>query len=110
MIAGAACLCGCAAKPVTPIAMSQPGDDALDCAAIAQQIATNRTKEEEFVRKDKKVEQQNVAKGVAGVIPGVGLLIESSTDLSNTEQVKARSLADRNERLAYLAKQKGCQL
>ena len=37
-----------------------------------------------------------------------GILVAATTDLSNQDQVKARALADRNERLAYLAKQKGC--
>jgi hypothetical protein len=37
------------------------------------------------------------------------LALVASTDLSNEEQVKARALADRIERLQYLAKQKGCR-
>lgn len=108
LVAALVCLCGCAAREVVPVAMAQPGDDALDCAALKRQIADNAAAEAVYVRKDKQVENANIAKGVGSAIPYVGLLIGASSDLSNEEQVKARALADRNERLAYLAKQKRC--
>ncbi len=108
IVVGLLCLCGCAAKDVTPVRMSQPGDSDLDCPALQQQIVENRTAAEKYFRKDKQVENQNVAKNVAGVIPVVGLFTTASTDLSNTEQVKARALVDRGEHLTFLAKQKGC--
>jgi hypothetical protein len=108
LLAVALCLCACAARPVSSIAMSQPGDDALSCDALAQQIADNKTAEAIYIRKDKDVENGNIAKGVGSAVPFAGPLIAGSTDLSNEEQVKARSLADRNQQLAYLAKQKGC--
>lgn len=101
-------LCGCAARQVTPIAMVQTGDEQLDCAALAAEIKNNEVEAGRLQRKDKEVEQQNVARNVAGVVPGVGLLAIASTDLSNEEQVKARALADRNEHLTFLSKQKGC--
>jgi hypothetical protein len=91
--------------------MVQPGDESLDCPALKQQIEANRAAAEDFVRKDKQVENQNAAKIVAGsVIPFVGLLLVSSTDLSNEEQIKGRALVDRDERLTFLAKQKGCDI
>ncbi|MBI3678767.1 MAG: hypothetical protein HY243_19330 [Proteobacteria bacterium] len=93
---------------MTSIAMAQPGDEDLSCTVLKQQIADNRDAEAKFRHKDKEVENGNVAKNVASVIPVAGLVIVASTDLSNEEQVKARSLADRNERLENLAKQKGC--
>ncbi|MBV9992806.1 MAG: hypothetical protein JOZ72_16120 [Alphaproteobacteria bacterium] len=108
MSASALCLCGCAAREVTPVSMSQPGDDALSCDAIAQQIAANGAAEAKYRHDDKEVENGNIAKGVGSAAPFVGPLIAGSTDLSNEEQVKARSLADRNEQLRYLANRKGC--
>jgi hypothetical protein len=101
-------LCACAAREVTPVAMAQPGDDALSCEAIHQQIADNSLAEAKYIKKDKAVADANVAKQVAGVIPIAGIAISASTDLSNVEQIQARALADRNERLTQLAKQKGC--
>ena len=88
--------------------MTQPGDDTLSCPEIKQQIAANDMAAGEFARQDKKVEQGNVAKNVGGVLPGIGLLLIASTDMSNEEQVKARAMIDRNEQLMYLAKRKGC--
>jgi len=88
--------------------MAQAGDESLDCAAISQQLAENDKAIEAFVKKDKQVENGNVAKGVGSAVPYVGILIAMSADLSNVEQVRARSLIDRNEELNYLAKKKGC--
>ncbi len=88
--------------------MSQPGDDALSCDALKEQIAANGTAEAVYRQKDKQVENGNIAKGVGSAAPFVGPLIAGSTDLSNEEQVKARALADRNAQLEYLAKHKGC--
>lgn len=109
LAAVSSCLCGCAAKQVTPVAMSQAGDESLTCAEIAQELKINEADAEVLVRKDKRVMQGNVAKNVgAAAIPYVGLLLAASTDLSNAEQIQARALIDRNEQLNYLAKQKGC--
>jgi hypothetical protein len=109
-VAIALCLVGCAAREVTPVAMAQPGDDQLDCPALIEQIKANRAAADEFLASDKRVAEGNVAKTVAGTIfaPIGVLLAAASIDLSNEEQVKARSIADRNERLIYLAKAKGC--
>ncbi len=103
--AAAICLSGCAARYVAPVAMAQPGDEQLSCPALSAEIKTDRQDEADFEQKDKEVAQANVAKNVAAVVvPGLGL----TSDLSNVEQVKARSLADRIEHLTYLAKQKEC--
>lgn len=90
--------------------MTQPGDENLDCPTLKQQIEANRAAAEYFVRKDKQVENQNTAKVVGGAIPFIGILIASSTDLSNEEQIKGRALVDRDEQLTFLAKQKGCEI
>ena len=90
--------------------MTQPGDENLDCPTLKQQIEANRVAAEDFVRKDKQVEDQNTAKVVGGAIPFIGILIASSTDLSNEEQIKGRALVDRDEELTFLARQKGCEI
>jgi hypothetical protein len=101
-------LCGCAAREVTPVRMQQPGDDDLTCTQIDQQIADNLKAAQDFMKKDKSVENANIAKNVGGAIPGLGLLLVASTDLSNEEQIEGRAILDRNEQLTYLAKKKGC--
>jgi hypothetical protein len=108
VVVAALCLGGCAAKQFAEIPISQPGDDQLSCSDIRKEIDANATAQAVFVHKDKQVEAGNTAKTVASATPFVGPLIAGTMDLSNEEQVKARALADRNERLSYLAKQKGC--
>ena len=88
--------------------MTQPGDDALGCADLEKQIADNNVAIAAYQRRDKQVENGNVAKGVGAAIPYVGILVAASSNLSNEEQVNARALSDRNERLSNLAKQKVC--
>jgi hypothetical protein len=108
LFACALLLSGCAAADVTPVRMSQPGDVSLSCEALKQQIADNTAAAEKFLKRDHQVEEANTAKQVGGVIPIAGLLLVASTDLSNKEQIEARALADRDEHLRYLAKQKNC--
>lgn len=108
LLAGAALVTGCAAKTVVPVQMAQQGDATMDCAALNGQIAQNEAAAAVFLHKDRQVEQANTAKGVGSVIPGLGLLLVLSTDLSNEEQIKARALIDRDEELRFLSKRKGC--
>jgi hypothetical protein len=107
-IALALTLGACAARTVTPMAMTQQGDEALTCSALDQQIADNTAANAAYMKKDKQVDAENIAKDIGSAIPYAGILIAGTTDLSNEEQVKARALADRNEHLQYLKKQKGC--
>jgi hypothetical protein len=100
--------CSCAAREVTPVRITQGGDEALACMQLQQQIAGNQTEETKLLVKDKEVERGNVAKTVGAAIPYVGIAIAAQADLSNEEQVKARALADRNEWLRILVKRKGC--
>ena len=104
----AALLSGCAAKNVVPVQMAQAGDEELDCTALGREIADNEQAAAAFIKQDKRVEQANTAKTVGGVIPGLGLILVLSTDLSNEEQIKARALIDRDERLRFLSKKRGC--
>lgn len=101
-------LCACAAREVQPVAMSQPGDDQLSCADLDQQLSANEQSEAVLIGQDRKVAQGNVAKTIGGAIPVAGIAIVASTDLSNSEQVRARALADRNQELSYLSSKKGC--
>ncbi len=97
-LAATFCLAACAAREVTPVAMSQDGDEQLSCAELNKQCAANVQDINQLLKRDKAVERTNV---VAGVLPLPMLM-----DFSNEEQVKARALLDRNERLNYLIKKK----
>jgi hypothetical protein len=101
-------LAGCAAADVTSIKMSQPGDENLSCEAINEQLASNSAAAQKFLAQDRKVANTNIVKGVGAAIPWVGPLVMASADLSNKEQVEARALIDRDERLEFLSKKKNC--
>ncbi len=105
LLAGLLGLVACAARPVTPIAMAQPGDEQLSCGELIRQKQANQQAVDDLLSRDKDVATGNVVKGV--VIGG--LLGTAMMDLSNDEQIRARSLMDRNERLDLLAKTKGCR-
>ncbi len=88
--------------------MAQPGDEQLTCEQLQREIAANELVAKDFVKKDKAVENGNAAKTVLSATPFIGILSAMAVDLSNEEQVKARAIIDRNERLVFLSKQKGC--
>jgi hypothetical protein len=88
--------------------MSLPDDNQLSCAQIQQQLTDNEYAARKFLKQDKNVESANTAKTIGSAVPYIGLLIAASADLSNTEQIKARALIDRDEHLTFLAKQKKC--
>jgi hypothetical protein len=63
---------------------------------------------QKLLESDKQVANGNAVKVVASAVPIVGWRLPASIDLSNVEQVKYRSLGDRDDRLRFLAHQKGC--
>ena len=95
-------LCGCAAREVHPVALSQVGDEQLSCQQIHLQIEENRAAIAPLLRQQKLTNGSNVAMAI------VGLPLAAAADFSEHDQIKARSMADRNEKLNYLAKNKGC--
>ena len=103
-IALALCVAACAvpARQVTPIAMSQPGDEQLTCTDLNDKIKANAATAAGLLSKDNQVKTGNVVKAVFGMV-GVSLM-----DWSDEEKVKARSMIDRNERLTELHRAKGC--
>lgn len=100
---------GCAAKTVVPVRMSQPGDESLLCSDIRRQIADNAAAAEVLIKQDARVQRTNTVKTIGSALPWVGLLALASNDLSNEEQIKARALIDREERLTQLAQHKNCE-
>jgi hypothetical protein len=100
---------GCAAKTVVPVRMAQPGDEALGCSDIRRQIADNAVAAAIFIKQDARVQNTNTVKTIGSALPWVGLLAMASNDFSNEEQIKARALIDREERLTQLARHKNCE-
>lgn len=108
------CLAACATRPVTPVSMSQAGDLELGCADLSAQLKANEAQAAEFLHAHGETEKSNATK--QAVIPAavflalpIAILMSASTDYSAADQVQARALIDRNERLGYLAQQRGCK-
>jgi hypothetical protein len=99
-------LVGCAARPVTPVAISQPGDATLTCAGIDTARRDNALRAAELLKRDREVESANTGKMIAAVV--FSGWIAMSIDLSREEQITMRSLLDRNTRLDDLARENGC--
>ena len=97
-------------RPYTPVAMSQTGDDQWSCTELNIQLAANSKAASDLLQQHGATETANNTKGVASLVllGPIGLLIAMSADYSREEQVKARALIDRNERLTHLAKAKSC--
>ncbi|WP_264713772.1 hypothetical protein [Limobrevibacterium gyesilva] len=86
--------------------MSRPDDDALACAQLQQQIEENATAAAAYAKADAQLENTNIAAGIASGVIGFPALL--AMDLSREEQIKLRSLQDRNQRLTFLKDQKRC--
>jgi hypothetical protein len=99
-------LASCAARQVTPVAMTQPTDDRLTCPEIDQEMKSNQAAAAELLEKNKEVDQANAAKVAASIVLSGWFAL--TVDLSHEEQIKMRALADRNEALAALKAKKRC--
>jgi len=97
---------GCATKEIHPTSMSQPGDDVLTCDQIAGQIEVNQNSALALYEQSKRTNQANSALAVGSLI--FGYWAQGQMDLSNDEQVKMRSLYDRNEKLQFLQRKNKC--
>jgi hypothetical protein len=105
---GLVSLAGCATPHASPVAISQPNDATRTCQELQSELVSNESSLQQLLAFDKQVSNGNAVKAVASVVPIVGLAAAASIDLSNVEQVKYRSLSDRDDRLRSLARQKGC--
>ena len=93
-------LAACAARHVTPVAMSQPADAALDCPALEREIDATARQAAEMARLDRELEQRNVVGAILFGAPAV--------DLTREEQIQYRALVDRTRYLTQLKAQKSC--
>ena len=99
-------LANCAARQVTPVAMTQPTDDRMTCPEIDQEMKSNQAAGAELLQKNAEVDQANAAKVAASIVLSGWFAL--TVDLSHEEQIKMRALADRNEALAALKTKKRC--
>jgi hypothetical protein len=100
----------CGTKHVSPVEMSQAADDRMTCTEIAQEISRNQASAVAFVQQKQGTDAANAAKVASSLLlPGVGIGISLTIDLSDEEQIMLQSLKDRNEALVYIQDKKHCQ-
>lgn len=115
LLALSAALSGCkSGDAAVPVSMSQPNDGRLTCPEIQKQIDANSLEIANAIQADEKTQSMNKLLGVAAMVKilatgGIGALgAETGMDFSKSDQVKFRSLTDRNERLRFLKGEKKC--
>jgi hypothetical protein len=96
---------GCAGRAPQLVAVVQPQDRNMDCAAIFAEVEANNRRVQELADEQGWKVAQNVAAGVAGfVIP----VLWFGMDWQGTATKEAQALQSRQQYLATLAEQRHC--
>jgi len=100
-----ATLTGCAGRSPEPVALMQPQDQYMDCAAISIEVQANNAKVQKLASDQGLKTTQNVAAGVAGVFIPV---LWFGMDLQDTADKETAALQNRQQYLASMAAQRRC--
>ena len=106
-LSGAIAVAGCKeTRQANPVQISQPGDAALECQAIAGLQHENRVQAARLAKLDEGVAMGNaLAVTISKALFWPAVL---GVDMSDVEEIEARALQDRNRRLQEIADAKGC--
>lgn len=105
IVAVALFLGACAGRAPQPVAVVQPQDSMMDCAAITAEVQSNNRRIQELADEQGWKTTQNVVAGVAGlVIPVLWL----GMDWQGTAKTEAAALNARQQYLGTLAGQRRC--
>ncbi len=100
-----AALAGCAGRSPAPVAVVQPQDRFMDCAAVLAEVQANNTRVQQLASDQGLKTTQNVAAGVAGIFIPV---LWFGMDFQGTADKETQALQARQQYLATLAEQKRC--
>lgn len=100
-----AAFAGCAGRAPQPVAVVQPQDRFMDCAAILSEIQANNQKVQDLAGDEGLKVAQNVAAGVAGFVVPV---LWFGMDWQGTASKEVAALQSRQQYLATLAEQRNC--
>src|SRR5215207_5095960 len=96
-------LSACAGRSPAPVAVVQPQDRYMDCAAILAEVEANNEKVRQLASDEGLKVAQNVAAGVAGIaIP----ILWFGMDFQGTAGKETAALQSRQQYLSVLAEQK----
>jgi hypothetical protein len=105
VVAAALIVSGCAGKAPTPVAVVQPTDRYMDCAAIMIEVKSNNEKVQQLASDKGLKVAQNVAAGIAGFVVPV---LWFGMDWQGSADTEIQSLQNRQQYLAALAEQRHC--
>ncbi|UTD27682.1 hypothetical protein [Bradyrhizobium sp. WD16] len=105
VVAAAAALGACAGRAPAPVAVVQPQDRYMDCAAITIEVQSNNAKVQQLASDKGLKVAQNVAAGVAGLVIPV---LWFGMDFQGTADTEIQALQARQQYLAALAEQRHC--
>lgn len=102
--------CGACAstKSVDPIPIVQQGDQGLTCSQLISQISANQAAAVNFADQARETNNNNEKLHVTELTLPVLPWQELFVDLSKEDQIKMKSLQDRNQYLIFLKEQKKC--
>ena len=105
IVALAAALAGCAGRAPAPVAIVQPTDRFMDCAAILAEVQANNGKVTALAGDEGGKTAQNVIVGVAGLVVPI---LWFGMDFQGTAGKEVAALQARQQYLGTLAEQKRC--
>ena len=101
----ATALCACAGRSPQLVAVVQPTDRFMDCAAVMVEVEANNKQVQQLADEKGLKTAQNVAAGVAGFVVPV---LWFGMDWQGTQDKEIAALQSRQQYLAMLAEQKRC--
>jgi hypothetical protein len=105
-ILGLLAIGACQTRTATPVHLAQPGDGAMSCSEIAGEMVSNRKQAAKLAKLDEGIALSNaVAMTLSQVWFWPAIM---GVDMSDVEEIEARALMQRNDRLAALAGQRDC--
>jgi hypothetical protein len=98
---------GCAGRSPTPVAVVQPTDQYMNCAAISAEAQANNAKLQDLSGEEGGKVAQNVAAGVVGLFIWP---VWFAMDFQGTAGKEATALNSRNQYLATMAAERRCAI
>jgi hypothetical protein len=98
-------LAGCAGRAPQPVALVQPTDPQMDCAAISIEAQANNTKMQALGGEQGNKVAQNVAAGVVGLFIWP---VWFAMDFQGAADKEEAAINSRNQYLAVMAQQRHC--
>jgi hypothetical protein len=105
LMVAAVALSGCAGRAPAPVALVQPQDRYMDCAAINIEVQSNNARVQQLASDKGLKVAQNVAAGVAGLVVPV---LWFGMDFQGTADTEIQALQARQQYLGSLAQQRHC--